>query len=1182
MATDDKNPPSPRASFLERWLYLQRSHFPRLPRRQKQTFPTPRHQTAKTQGRRAIVWQQAFDSLCEDQPELMSNAEAFLKDQANLPQEGNMHDRLADIATAQKAKFQNKQWKFQWLGKPQVVREKVESVIELANQWASLISAGMSLAPPYVSIPWSAVTALLPMMMNDAQEHKGSIDGLESIARLVLSYQLAEGVFLGRGQEAREAYAKAVLDLYKLVLEYQAKAIEFLGVSTLRRLGRNAMGSSVWKDMPGVIAAKDDEVRRSLNFKAMEDQMAGFSSLKDILQRQEEKIDALIDTSIATTDEVREIMTWVSSIPVETDHADVRLKLGEGHFASGQWFLHDLQVESWMQWEKGCRHLWLRGGMGTGKSSLTSMLIENLFKSPDGVVAIFYCSRKIDEKAQAFMQRNSGVSVIRALLAQSAVSTDGTQVYDGVKRRYNRDKKRALSGFALSAEDCLLLLGEMILNQPGTRFTVAIDALDECEDHDELLEMLQKLAAADNLRFFFSSRFEVRVRSVFPAAKDVTILSQNTADIDRFLDVEISRRRDGCGITDAQVLRLRQILRDRSNGMFLWVKIQVNRFLDPIKSRRTRLESDIALRLQALEDFPAAGEELLKAAYDDEYNRATASGLEPSRATAVVSALRWVLSAFRPLTLKELTYAVSVNHEVDPTPRGASEGDLLEFCSNFILEDTTGIMQLAHLSARHYLEARIPPDFLPGAAHLEAALTSLYFRRTLDYGQHLFQDTQVVQRGDFALTKAFYDYVETYWWSHCQQAHDSNLIGALIDSSYVVAQTDVGHHKHIRQNTDDGSNFVFDLLEILSDTGSIAQNANLVSTDANGNTALHHIIRLRIERGIEALIRGGVSIDAKNGQGNSALHLAAMYGLDEGTRVLLESGAARDCRNNHGQTPLHLSIIFGHLDVFETLFASGADALAQDHHRNTPLHYAAQWECEQAVSLILSDGYNPDGINYDGDNALGIAIKGGQERLIRKLLHSDTPWGESATDTLSLSVGDLVTLTWELCFGPSSPDMPEPVVPWLTGRIINPQPTSRQTSRMLRSWIDDCESSRQQCKSDNTTWRAPTRLIDIGLDDSSPPRLVEFNPDDQVRYVFMWYQWGENWEEDFPKSSYLRLENIDMMKHKIDTMTLPVSISDGLFIVRSAGERYLWVQPLCVAADSFLDWEREDAFMSSL
>lgn len=92
-------------------------------------------------------------------------------------------------------------------------------------------------------------------------------------------------------------------------------------------------------------------------------------------------------------------------------------------------------------------------------------------------------------------------------------------------------------------------------------------------------------------------------------------------------------------------------------------------------------------------------------------------------------------------------------------------------------------------------------------------------------------------------------------------------------------------------------------------------------------------------------------------------------------------------------------------------------------------------------------------------------------------------------------------------------DMPEPVVPWLTGRIIDPQLTSRQTSRMLRNWIDDCESSHQLCKSDSTTWRAPTRLIDIGLDDSEPPRLVEFNPDDQARYVFMSYQWEENWEK---------------------------------------------------------------------
>lgn len=108
------------------------------------------------------------------------------------------------------------------------MREKIDSVVELASQWAGLVSIGMTLAPPYVSVPWSAVTALLPMMMNEAKEHQGAIDKLESTAKLVLGYHLAEGVFLGRGEAARKAYTEAVLDIYKMILEYQARVIEYL------------------------------------------------------------------------------------------------------------------------------------------------------------------------------------------------------------------------------------------------------------------------------------------------------------------------------------------------------------------------------------------------------------------------------------------------------------------------------------------------------------------------------------------------------------------------------------------------------------------------------------------------------------------------------------------------------------------------------------------------------------------------------------------------------------------------------------------------------------------------------------------------------------------------------------------------------------------------------------------
>ncbi|MBE3049369.1 ankyrin repeat domain-containing protein [Candidatus Bathyarchaeota archaeon] len=976
----------------------------------------------------ARLWKRAYDLLSEENPEIMDDAEAVLKDQADIPQQANMRDRLADVAAAQKKKFQNKQWKVQWLGKPQMVREKIESVVEHANQWSALISVGMAHAPPYVSVPWSAATALLPMMMNEFKEHQGAMDGLESITKLVLSYQLAERVFLGRDGTTRETYASVVMDFYKKILEYQARAIQYFGRSTLKRLGRNVMGSNLWAGMPGVLAGIDDNVRRSLDFISMEDQASGFSSLKDILERQEEKIETLVESALAKTEEVTDIVNWVSGIPIENDHADVRQKLGEGHYTSGRWFLDDPQVTAWMNWDPGCRSLWLRGGMGTGKSSLASILVEELVQSPDGIIAFFYCSRNIDEKAQKPMQRNNVDNVLRSLLAQSAVSTDGGSISDGVKKRYLRDKRRVLSGFALESNDCLMILRELISRQPDTHFTFVVDALDESEDYDTLQTLLHSVSTARNVRFFFSSRLDVKVEDSFMDARAITIDSQNCDDIERFLKVEVSRRRDGCGITDPQVDKLKNILLNRANGMFLWVKIQVNSFLHPIKSKRTRLESDIALRLGALEDFSAVGEELLYAAYDDEYDRATGFGAEPGRLAAVVSALRWVLSAFRPLSLRELAYAVYVNPQDGSPTRGVQEGDLLEFCSNLLVEDSTGIMQLAHLSVRNYLEARKPPDFVSEMAHMEAALTSLYFMRSPSYDELKSKGSGVIQQGSVALTRGFYEYVATYWSSHCRKAPESHAVMETLGLREDAAGDEDNAAGPGPEVAIPDKHIVSDLFERITNTPEwgdpeladfiaerIACNTDLSPLDKFGDTILHHIAKLHEEICMELLLRADAPLNAQNNVGNTALHVAAIYGFEKGARQLLVAGADRNTRNNRGETALHLALVHESAAVFETLLSAGVDVLAQDHWRNTPFHYAAQWESFDAVKSLLEEGYSPDGVNEAGDTALSIAIRSSNKDMVQELIrHGAMARSEDMAAASSRGLEELVTASLEL------------------------------------------------------------------------------------------------------------------------------------------------------------------------
>lgn len=346
---------------------------------------------ASIDDERSALWKQAYDELRKDQPSLIEEYEMVLKEQAGVPQDGTMQKQMDTIAKAQQIKCKNKQWSFQWFGQPQSVRDTIERILNLTSHSASLISIGMTYAPPYVSVPWSAVTALIPLMMNDFQEHKGCIAGLEVVAKLTFSYQIAEQTFLG-STETRGRYRSSVMDLYKKILEYEALAMQYFGRSTLHRLGKNAAGSKRWANMPNELSNIDKETRRSILF-------LGQLTLTQVLERQEKAISGLIQSAAARKDEVTQVTTWVSAISVELDHRDVRAKLGTQHHSSGGWFLDDSRVRAWKQWDwnKSGQCLWLRGSVGTGKSSLVSILIQDMISSADSLVAFFYCSKKADK-----------------------------------------------------------------------------------------------------------------------------------------------------------------------------------------------------------------------------------------------------------------------------------------------------------------------------------------------------------------------------------------------------------------------------------------------------------------------------------------------------------------------------------------------------------------------------------------------------------------------------------------------------------------------------------------------------------------------------------------------------------------------------------------------------------------
>jgi len=304
----------------------------------------------------SALWEEAYAELKKENSDLVNNYEKVLKHQIGISQNANLRDALAQVAKTQREKAQNKQWKFQWFGAEQSVRDTVERILSLTSRSAGLVSLGMSYAPPFVSVPWSAFTALIPLMMNDIKEHNGCIAGLEIVAKLTFSYQMAEKTYLGR-EETKNDFKRSVKELYKKILEYQALSIEYFGKSTLRRLGKNVLGETSWAEMPDTLSQLDIETQRNLQFLHQKDQTGGLSAIKEFLEQQKRDMDILIQKGAAERDKVADVIQWVTLISVERDHLDVRKNLGEAHFSSGHWYLEEGKFKKWRAWAQGSQYL---------------------------------------------------------------------------------------------------------------------------------------------------------------------------------------------------------------------------------------------------------------------------------------------------------------------------------------------------------------------------------------------------------------------------------------------------------------------------------------------------------------------------------------------------------------------------------------------------------------------------------------------------------------------------------------------------------------------------------------------------------------------------------------------------------------------------------------------------------
>ncbi|KAI9679647.1 MAG: hypothetical protein M1829_001609 [Trizodia sp. TS-e1964] len=660
-----------------------------------------------------------------------------------------------------------------------------------------------------------------------------------------------------------------------------------------------------------------------------------------------------------------------------------------------EWIKTNVLYDLWLR--SHSQLLWLSGGPGMGKSMIAIFLAEELeMMAKDSQYTCFlqyFCDNK-DEK------RNTAVSVLRGLIFQ--ILKLQPKLIHHILPSF---KVQMESLFSSSSFETLWRIFQSIICEPiiGAIYCV-LDGLDEC-DEASLEVLLNKFAALlltqsnkapiCQLHLIILSRdlpeLVPYLLSSFPRIRlDPDAKTEVNGDIHRFIDLkvdELSRRR---GYPAQLSVYVKEVFQRRAQGTFLWIGI-VAKSLERYKL--TEVE-------RALDLFPPG--------LDGLYARILLQ-IDIDRREMAARILRWVVVAFRPLTLSELRIAVgatkglSVNISWEKLMR-----DLVSYCGYFLTIKENEV-NLIHQSAKDYL-LRKTPDSNPEleifrvkeeAANLEIARKCFCY---LQDGALAAGPVAIKTNAPYLELFPMLSYAVLNWPGHSKALPRSedifdlslpfyNKKSAVRDSWLLTYWTSEGLW---------GSPLSLTLLHLASFFGILPLAENLLEEsclidktklllfinklDNRGTTALIWAARGGHEAIVQLLLDKGANTEANDIYGGTALICAARGGHEAIVQLLLDKGANTEAKDDRKATALIRAARGGHEAIVQLLLDKGANTEANDIYGGTALICAARGGHEAIVQLLLDKGANIEAEDNTGDTALSTAALEGNETIVQLLL----------------------------------------------------------------------------------------------------------------------------------------------------------------------------------------------------
>jgi ankyrin repeat protein len=645
------------------------------------------------------------------------------------------------------------------------------------------------------------------------------------------------------------------------------------------------------------------------------------------------------------------------------------------------------EYQEWRDCSDPCT-LMCTGKLGSGKSVLLANIVDDInlsAKNERPPVAYFFCRHDIPRSLQARTILGSLVRQLLCTVPDIAILSKSC-------------KDTHTTG---DTEKVIELLFQGFPSDLKAYFV--LDGLDECDnmEKDIIVQAVQKMQAKIKVLVCVSFRVEPNngLQSITNQLLATRVISvpDNNPDIEAFIEADLERclRQDLLVIGDpALILDIQDALQKGSQGMFLWVVLQIQSLCS--------MKTDHAIR-EALADLPKSLSEtfariLQKSGSSDRLLQA--------------KTLQLVLAAHRPLTTDELREALSVtpgDAVWDPS-RILNDVRLALACCGCLLavDEEESTIRVVHHSIKQYI--------LNGLDGVK------YMRFSMEKAQRMLADIVVTYLG--------YGVFGTELSSLkvrpiMAQSAPSRIVQATMGSSSTTSHLALELLRSRRQPAFDMSKVI---AEARSSFKSKPENAFKFYTYARTYWQDHVLyvsgqedsilklstklirgpmselrkmdknywtrIQWAAENGNEKILKlllqiGKIDTNARDDDGDTLLMRAAWYGHKDIVKLLLSTGKVDpDAKNIKGQTPLIWAALDGQRDIVELLLSTGkVDPDAKDIEGQTPLMWAAQYGSSGIVELLLSTSkVNPNEKDNDGKTPLIWAAQNGHKDTVKLLL----------------------------------------------------------------------------------------------------------------------------------------------------------------------------------------------------